>query len=205
MSIDRESERDINQILSNVRRQSDTGQTRHSPASHYQASHPQASHSQAGFSQTSHSHPEDAWSSLEPMERTSQASSSELSEPSGWFFDTEGMVCEEQGGGGGAQGFTGPPPPGFPNQHTTPPNYREDTDGIISQAQPLLPMGGVSGEATPTSCQTGSVGGMGELDRKLRDELLEAQTQNKKYKKMLVSGYNRHPDFRGEMLDVRVS
>ncbi len=205
MSIDREAEKNINQILSNVRCQSDTGQASHDTgqASHYtgqvshytgparhntgQASHytGQASHYTGPAShntgQASH------FPSEVPMEETSQASLSESAEGTDFFyFDTEGMVCEEQGqlppsqpSEGTSQtlgGLPPPPPPGFSNQADT------------SQPQPLPLMGGVasSEEATPTSGHTGSLGRMGELDKKLRDELLEAQTQNKKYMKMLV-------------------
>lgn len=194
MSIDRQAEKDINQILSNVRRQSDTGQAADYFSDHYQPSHSQPTQSQTdhSHSQAGHSHPEDTWSSLEPVERTSQASSSQASlgepsgtsgdssEASGWYFDTEGMVCEEVGV---AQDAGTAPPPGFSTRHTGTANYSEDTDSIRAQASLG---GGVSEEATPMSREAGSVGGMEGLDAKLRDDLLEAQSQNKKYKKMLV-------------------
>ena len=188
VSIDRKAEQDINQILSNVRRQSDTEQAANYFSGHHRPGH---SHSRADHShpQASNSHPEDAWSSLEPVERTSQASlsgetSGESSEASGWYFDTEGMACEEVGV---AQDSGTAPPPGFSTRHTGTPSSAEGTDGTRTQASLG---GGVSEEAIPMSCEAGGMDRMKELDAKLRDELLEAQSQNKKYKKMLVSSSN---------------
>ena len=195
MNIDREAERDISDILSNVRRQSDTGQSSYTDSAPTSGqtgwtSFADGTDSAQEVGQTSSTGGTGWTSSVAETDHTSHAGLTDSvgeassAEAVGWFIDREGMVCEEQSTSEGVAQSVGGPPPGFPSLHPRPPDNQEEVDMDTAMPQPLLIPGGSSyGATTPTSCQAGS----SEQDKKLRDELLEAQTQNKKYMKMLVS------------------
>lgn len=178
MSIDKDSEKNISQILTNVRQQS----------------------SDPGYSGRCTTSQASGWSDVPSQ----PSSSSGLTEHCDWYVDEkvpasgqthEGMECMEQD-----QSFSGQQQHGFASQGlsqasrgctsgefsapsmttATPPSW-DVVDAGVPLAIPAPPhvMGGatVTG-ATPT--------GSAEMDKRLLDELMEAISTNERYKRMLV-------------------
>lgn len=172
MNIDRDAERNISQILSNVCCRSGTG------------------------GQTSLSSSEEA-SGWSDVARTGQASSFDVTTDQDirWRAQTcdNGVLFGQNqnplqfntapsGLGGSSARVSSGGAPGFLDQQTS--RTQDEVDTLSTAYQPL-PVGGVIG--TPTFSHTGGTGEMRVEDKKLKDELIKARATNEKYKKMLVS------------------
>lgn len=186
MRIDRDSERNISQILTNVRQQSsDPG---------YSGSYSEAS----GSCMASQHGSTSASDWFEKEDDKDMGYMEEGQQPSDPPHPPQPYGFEHPARAGSSRG---PSDARFSGPTTTTPNNRDLVDTGIPLPQPgvgLPPPGLVGGALPPPGLMGGASGlaggatprGSPEMDKRLLDELLEARNTNQRYKKMLVRKKN---------------